>query len=109
MLEARDAHSRDSDRLRGPPRRSLQDEPQDHLGGVVDGVAPTLRGTGRVKGNRRWWTAAAVVMLFAATQPALALDNAAWRTFIRPVAFTDLHVTERGVLGATQEGGLLRW
>lgn len=75
----------------------------------MDGVALALRGTGRVRGNGRWWTAAAVVLLLGATQPALALDSAAWRTFIRPVAFTDLHVTERGVFGSTQEGGLLRW
>jgi hypothetical protein len=63
-----------------------------------------------VNGNGRWWTAAAVAMLVGTTEPALALDNGAWRTFVRPVAFTDLQVTPQGQLfGATQEGGLLRW
>lgn len=57
--------------------------------------------------TRRQVVAALLSLTVAAR--AHAADNGAWRTFIRPVEFTDVLATGSEVWGATAEGGLLRW
>src|SRR5438105_6965862 len=51
----------------------------------------------------------AAMLLPTAAGRAVAADSAAWRTFIRPIEFTDLLAEDGQVWGATAEGGLLRW
>src|SRR5262249_42796141 len=107
MLEARHADPRDPDRVRGPSRRSLQDEPEDHLGSALDGLAAAFRRIRRVRFTRGRVVAAALSLMVATR--AHAIDNGAWRTFLRPVECTDVLATGSEVWGATAEGGLLRW
>jgi hypothetical protein len=61
------------------------------------------------KGERALILLLTALAAVVATRHVHAADNGAWRTFIRPVEFTDLLATEDEVWGTTAEGGLLRW
>ena len=89
--------ARDPDPVRRPPRRCLQDEPPDHLGGRLDGVEAQVPGSDRNVGvtPMRWgWigSAALAALGFLAVPPPATRGR---RAVDHPAAPAHLHRPDR--------------
>src|SRR6185503_14744909 len=102
--------ARDPDPVRGPPRRSLEDEPPHHLGSRGHGVDAEVPGSDRPLGVTR---VRGVIIVTAAlvlsAEARFAAADGAWTAMVRPRNYADLVALDDTVWCASLEAGLIEY